>query len=265
MVLSYFKQLANALILSAMTAYPVFAAEQVNFAASSKYYGKEVVLTGELHKPAGTEKFPVVVLMHGCSGLVPAVNSALRTHARFLTDNGFAALILDSFGPRQNNGGWVCEDVGRLSSAQAYRTKDAMDAHKFLANRSDIDAGNIFAMGQSNGGSVAVLIARKGKSAGFRATTAYYPWCGTITSRKLSIPLLILSGELDDWTPPRLCKELGKPENGVTVKTYPDAVHSFDLDIPVRTYLGHKVGGDATATKDSRRMMVEFFKQHMNQ
>lgn len=265
MVFRYFKQLAVTLMLSMMMAHPVFAAEQVNFTASSTYDGKKVVLTGELHKPNTIGRHPVVVMMHGCGGLNSTVRSSLRAHADMLTSNGFAALILDSFGPRGNGKGWVCKSYTRLSSARAYRTMDAIDAHKFLSTRPDIDARNIFAMGQSNGGGVAAIIAQKGKSAGFRAATAFYPWCGALIGNKSSTPLLILSGAKDDWTPPKLCQEKSNAENGITVKVYPNAVHSFDLDMPVRTFLGHKVGGDVAATKNSRRMMVNFFKQHMLQ
>ncbi len=265
MVFWTIKCFARTLIPAGMMVHSVLAAEQVSFTASSPYNGKEVVLTGELYKPVGTGKFPAVILMHGCSGLGKAVRSALQMHAHILTSNGFAALILDSFGPRRNDGGWVCEKISRLSSAQAYRTRDAIDAQKYLASRSDIDIRNIFAMGQSNGGSVALFIARRGKSAGFRAVTAFYPWCGALISNKSSTPVLILSGERDDWTPPRLCKEKSNPAGGVTVKVYPNAVHSFDLNIPVTTYLGHKVGLDVAAASDSRRLMVKFFKQHLVQ
>ncbi len=191
------------------------------------------------------------------------VLSGLRSHARYLVRNGFAALILDSFGPRGNSDGRVCKTATRLDQARIYRTRDAIDARKYLASRGGIDARNIFAMGQSNGGSVAVKLALKNPSAGFRALTAYYPWCGALSASRSPTPLLILSGAKDGWTPPQACQKNHNPARGITVKVYPNAVHSFDLNFPVTTYLGYKVGSDRAATSDSRRRMVRFFKRHL--
>ena len=39
----------------------------------------------------------------------------------------------------------------------------------------------------------------------FRAAVAYYPWCGD-KSGVMTVPVLIVIGEADDWCPADLCK-----------------------------------------------------------
>ncbi|HKA41105.1 MAG TPA: hypothetical protein VKF40_03855 [Burkholderiales bacterium] len=57
-------------------------------------YGKPVTIGGELRLPRGaTEKFPVVILMHGSGG----VSAATDRWAQELNAVGIAAFILDSF------------------------------------------------------------------------------------------------------------------------------------------------------------------------
>ncbi len=235
----------------------VAAAERAKFPASSKWRGKPVELSGEFSRPAGAAKVPVVILMHGCGGLGGAVRTSLRAHARYLARNGFAALILDSFGPRRNAGGWVCKGLDRLAQARSYRLKDARDAAKWLKARPDIDGRNIFVMGQSNGGSVALRAAAGG---GFRAVAAYYPWCGAASGNRE--PLIVFGGGLDDWVPPDACKR--RPQSArYRYVHYEKAAHSFDVQSGLRRYLGYRIGYNGAATKDSRVKMVRFFRKHM--
>lgn len=231
----------------------------VSFAASSSYADKPVTLTGELRSSGGKGR-GTVILLHGCGGLQGAVLSSLRAHASALRSAGFATLILDSFNPRGISGGWVCGRDSRLASAQAYRQRDVRDAVKFLKAQPGINADRIYVMGQSNGGSVVSILAKR-PAKGLRAAVAFYPWCGAVPSNP-RIPLLVLSGEADDWTPPTHCKSLDKAGDRLTVVTYKGAVHSFDLNIPVQTYQGHKVGGNSKARSDARRKMIDFFKQN---
>jgi poly(3-hydroxybutyrate) depolymerase len=144
-------------------ARPAF--QDVSFAASSKFKGKAVRLEGELLRPPAKHKLPAVVLMHGCGGWLPPVRAALRKHARHLAQNGFITLNLDSFGPRRNAGGLVCMGAREASDAIGYLTEDACDALALLQSRTEVDAGNVFLMGQSLGAYVALRTAvldRKG-------------------------------------------------------------------------------------------------------
>lgn len=240
-----------------LAAPQLLAAERVKLEASTKWRGKTVQLKGRFSRPAGTGKVPVVVLMHGCGGLGAAVRASLNSHARILNQNGFAALVLDSFGPRRIAGGWVCKDLSRLVDARTYRLKDAHDALNWLKARPDIDARNIFLMGQSNGGSVALLAAAAGR---YRAVAAYYPWCGAASSYRS--PLMVFGAGKDDWVPPDQCAKR-RQSGKYRFTLYPDAAHSFDVRTGSKTYLGYRIGYNGPATTDSRRRMIKFFRKHM--
>jgi dienelactone hydrolase len=250
-----------------------FGLEHVRFEASNSAQSGQVLLSAQLYRPHGAGPFPAVVLMHGCGGWQPAVLNALQAHAEFLVQHGFAVLNLDSFGPRNKTGGQVCESWQLLRDARFYRTYDAFDALRYLQALGFIDARNVFLMGQSNGGSVAIKAAlasgpaasgRAGSA--FRAVAAYYPWCGVLGQHSLTLasPLLIFGGALDDWSPPYQCARARVRGASLRVKIYPQAVHSFDVDIDLQRYLGRWIGKNAHATSDSRERMLAFFLEHLN-
>ena len=138
-------------------------------------------------------------------------------------------------------------------------------------------------MGGSHGGSTTlnVLISPR-DGAGFAAAVALYPacavpiggWHGRGGIYRPTAPLLILIGELDDWTPAEPCRRMtevaqaaGEP---VSIKLYPGAHHSFDSDRPERYVAarinmnaagrrGAATGGHAQAWADSIREVEAFF------
>ena len=234
------------------------AGELVRFKASTPWLGTPLELQGALFG-AGEGRRPAVVLLHGCGGLQPTVRKSLVTHANHLVRHGFAALILDSFGPRRLTGGRVCSSNGMLQAAIRYRSADARDAARYLGSRKDIDARNLFAMGQSNGGSVVLTLAGAGRASGFSAIVAYYSWCSG--SGGHALPVLIFSGGADDWTPAPACERRRGGRTSVIV--YPNAVHSFDVPVEPQLLYGHRIGYDAAATADSRIRMAAFLRRHL--
>ncbi len=249
-----------ALLLAGFSA-PCRANDLVSIKASKPYIGRAVYLKAELFKPSGKGPFPAVVLMHGCGGWQSAVLNALHEVSWYFLDRGYVVLNLDSFGPRGNSGGAVCQSFARLASARDYRTYDAIDALRFLQSQSFVDGNNTFLVGQSNGGSVAIKVSELTVPDGYRAVAAYYPWCGAFGGSrvKLKTPLIVFGGGRDDWVPARECH--GKVSTGASLRfvEYPHAVHSFDLRIPEQRYLGKRVGFDKEATEDSRARMLAFF------
>ena len=246
--------------------------EYVKFAASNPGPSEQVLLRAQLFRPQGKGPFPGVILMHGCGGWQPAVQHALQSYARLLVESGFAVLNLDSFGPRKKSGGMVCDSLELLTDARIYRVYDAFDALHYMKTLHYIDADNIFLMGQSNGGSVAIKAAMAddprayGRAgAAFRAVVAYYPWCGAFEGRHavLASPLLIFGGGQDDWTPPDECAHSTASGATLQVMIYPQAAHSFDVDIPLQRYLGKLLGKNDYAAEDSRERMLVFLKQHI--
>ncbi len=239
----------------------------IQLPASDPHTARSLMLDAELFRPDGDGPFPAIVLMHGCGGWQPAVRDGLRTHAEFLRDSGFVVLNLDSFGTRQYGGGKLCSNNPALYRALSYRTSDAFDAMRYLANQDFVAADNIFLMGQSNGGAVAIRAAKEsapqryGKGdAAFRGVVAYYPWCGELGRSRVSLsaPLLILAGGRDNWVPASECQGVRGEGASLEVKVYPNAAHSFDLQLPPQSFQGKLIGGDPAATADSRSRMLRF-------
>ncbi|MGB9118382.1 dienelactone hydrolase family protein [Bradyrhizobium sp.] len=237
------------------------AAETISIKSTRSFGLDATYLKAELFKPEGKGPFPAVVLMHGCGGWQPAVLGALHEHAWYFLDRGYVVLNLDSFGPRGNSGGTVCESDAKLVNALDYRTNDAFDALHYLQTLQFVDPKSTFLMGQSNGGSVAINAAKMAGPRGFRAVAAYYPWCGSLgaSSVKLTSPLIIFSGSRDDWVPARQCRNRMSMGEQLKVVAYPNAPHSFDLQIKLQRYLGKLIGFDKSATEDSRAQMLAFF------
>lgn len=161
----------------------------------------------------------------------------------------------------------VCESIDTLAHAVFYRTHDAFNALSYLLQQSYVDSRNVFLMGQSNGGSAALVAAGGGyephqSQRQFTAVVAFYPWCGALPHSLVS-PVLVLGAEFDDWVPPVACesahsRDLGKPYD---VIVYRDAHHSFDLNISVTSYKGHTVGGNDSARRDSQIQMLQWFEK----
>ena len=82
-------------------------------------------------------------------------------------------------------------------------------------------------------------------------------------------PTLILTGALDDWTPPQACKDMVKraSDSGTEVDlvVYPNASHSFMVPQlrPGRRYLGHWLEYDEDASADALTQTRRFLDAHL--
>lgn len=213
-----------------------------------RFPGPDVELSGILFEPAAParrgERRPAVVLMHGCSGMftpsdrLPARN---RDWAERFAGRGFVALNVDSFTPRGIR--TVCEIKVSERPAQPWETRvaDAYAALDWLVRRADVDPKNMLAVGWSHGGSTVMgivrpeALGRRANGPRFRAAIAFYPGCVQPLRAKgyqATMPVLILQGELDDWSPAEPCIELTKKlENSrfpPAIIVYPGAHHGFD-------------------------------------
>lgn len=199
--------------------------------------GKEVTLRGEYYRPPGQGKVAAVVLLHGCSG----VGRSHRAWAQWLIDRGYAALVLDSFGGRGTK--QVCTKERSADVAAIQRAGDARAAASLLAARPEIDGERLALIGFSHGGAATLFTAlaitgEKRPPMPFKLAIAFYPDC-TMRGRTTQhftpyVPLLILVGEEDDWTPAQKCRELmprlDDAPATVRLKIYPDAHHGFDSE-----------------------------------
>ncbi len=196
--------------------------------------GDPVALSGDLSFPSGAGPFPAVILAHGCSGITAGVTA----WASALREWGYATFVVDSF--RGRGLVEVCTNAQTLLSTQ--RIPDAYGALRILTTHPKIDVGRVALMGFSHGGILAMgastvwakeTFASAGRPA-FRAFLPFYPYCNTVypERQRISAPVRIHTGELDDWTPAgpcvRLAEALKASGQDVTIAVYPGAHHAFD-------------------------------------
>lgn len=120
--------------------------------AEVRFPGPGLELVGRLYLPEGAAKAPAVVLLHGCSGLWArngAPTQSYQAWAEHLQRRGFAALLVDSFGPRGERE--ICTQKQRRISEAVDRPRDAHAALRWLSSRPDIKAESIHVLGWSNG------------------------------------------------------------------------------------------------------------------
>ncbi len=206
--------------------------------------GDPISLTAYLLRPPGAGPFPAVVALHGCGGLFGQRGTLTARHREWgerLAAAGYAVLFPDSFTPRG-----VSEICTRHGSngilPERERARDAFTALRWLRTQAFVRADAVGVLGWSNGGSTvlgAVDVhqpAREAATTPWRFAVAFYPGCRTADARRSTwrsdVPLLILIGEADNWTPAAPCldlarkaKDLGEP---VEIVTYPGAYHDFD-------------------------------------
>ena len=226
-------------------------------------------LNGYLVRPDGDGPFGAVVLLHGCSGLQLETTHKSTWNrqlewAEWYRSRGYVALILDSFGPRRLTNE-VCGD-GRVSPFE--RAIDAYAALQYLHGLPYVRRDRVVIQGLSHGGST-VLRALDGvlferEPARFAAGIAYYPSCSGARP-ELYAPALILTGELDDWTPAAPCAHLRERSAGarypIDVTIYPGAHHSFDFPgARAINQWGKTREHDPAATADAERRVDTFLR-----
>jgi dienelactone hydrolase len=202
-------------------------------------------LTGYLFKPAVSGPMPAAVFLHGCGGLISMATHRIVSReidwAARLNAQGIAVLMVDSLTPRGS--GEICSRTGFKEWLYLRRPADAYGGLAWLQQQPWVARDRVAMIGWSNGGgAVLFALGRKiGRPAAFkgpdfRAAIAFYP--GSCSEQRMGtdwrpkIPLLVLVGEKDVWTPAAPCRELaeravsrGAP---VTYHSYPDAYHDFD-------------------------------------
>jgi dienelactone hydrolase len=243
--------------LLAITDVDARSLARVTFASLDHDNGAPVQIHGVLLLPDGPTPaggFPAIVALHGCSGMYAAgrgredlLSERLAVRAQPFLGDGYAVLFPDSFGSRGRQE--VCTiERGENPITPLRRRLDALGALAYLAGRSDIARDRIALVGWSHGGSttlatinvrdreVAAFRDKAGAPPFFRAAVAYYPGC--IASLRAgerghpAAPTRIHIGELDDWTPPKPCVDLGEAMAArgepLKVVVYADSHHAFD-------------------------------------
>jgi len=279
------------------------AVENVTFESldADLTHGRPTIIPAALYKPRGLGPFPAVVLLHGCGGLYRwkgkhegEMTSRHIEWAELLAKEGYLVLLPDSFAPRGVHESCTVKD--RPVDSTRERPRDAYGALLWLQKRGDVKADRVALMGWSNGGGTVlhtIAVASPVRPSAlphgdFRAAVAFYPGCSSPQNRsktatstastawRTTIPLMIMQGEADDWTPAAPCRELvaaaaarGEP---IEYHSYPGAYHDFDApDEKVHTRSGlaraatgtAHVGTNPAARDDALKRVPIFLRERM--
>ena len=265
-----------------------WAQDKVQVPSLDKASGHAVVMPGFWFAAKVAGNAPAMVLMHGCGGAYSGGLLAQRytTLAARLNALGVHVLVTDSLTPRGEKELCTQRNGARLVT-QTQRRRDALGALQWLALQPGVDASRLGLLGWSNGGST-VLAASNARNAEVAAapvkpslSVAFYPGCANELGRGFEAvaPLLMLVGQLDDWTPAAPCEQLaqGSGASGasrIQLLVYEGAYHGFDGTAPVRLRRdvpngvnpgrGVHVGAEPAARAASALALQDFLRRHWN-
>lgn len=269
---------------------PLSIARPITFDSQDRHAdGTSVVVSGWWLPSQVAGKRATVIALHGCGGLyrtrphgttdLTARHAAMTT---LLHEAGYHVLLPDSFTTRGKRS--ICtEKINARDITTAHRRADVLGALTWLAAQADVDPGRIALLGWSHGGSTVLssIQASRPEVASHavqpKVAVAFYPGCqASLTSRvpyRHAVPLLILMGEDDDWTPAASCVALEKKSraqgDSMTLNLYANSYHDFDSpgaalrvrnDIPngVRPGEGVTTGENTVARAAAYQAMLMF-------
>ena len=191
-------------------------------------------LQGYLRHPNGTGPSPAVVLLHSCSGNWRHID---ERWGKRIASWGYAALSVDSFGPRGIK--TTCKDVSLSTdfASDAYRALDFLAHNRLSIPRASPQSASRWAASSFCRRSNVVLRASVVKQVPRRGRVL--PTLRRIKG-DLTVPTLILIGERDDLNSAEECRNLVAGRDGwgisrqkdraipITLVVYPDAYHAFD-------------------------------------
>lgn len=216
--------------------YPIQSVTQSDsqFLAGSKE-GRPATVAGELRLAQGpVAKQPVVVLMHGSSG----VGSNIEPWVHMFNEMGIATFVIDGFTGR----GIVSTSTDQATLGRLNLIRDIYAGLDILAKHPRVDKDRIVLMGFSRGGQAALYASldrfhKLWNTSGvrFAAYMPFYPDCSTSYEGDTDIaagPVRIFHGAPDDYNPVASCKafltRLKAAGRDVTITEYANAPHGFD-------------------------------------
>jgi dienelactone hydrolase len=253
----YLRALALAIAAVAFRATPGSAGERLTIPQTDN----TPALPAWVARPKTPGRFAAIVVLHGCEGY----RARYGRIADDLSHHGYVAIAIDTLAPRGERNACTDRAGSRLEA------DDARATLAWLRTQSYVDPDRLGVVGYSMGAIAALDLAvpqhPREAPPGLQAAVAYYPACVKRSPSNVVVPLRILDGSADDWTPAPPCAALakaaaasGKP---VDITTYDDATHAFNVDLPDREALGHPLHYDPVATKDAQSKMLRFFRTHL--
>ncbi len=243
----------------------------------------KLMLPAYWFKADSQEPRPAIIALHGCGGALDAkgqLNPIWRRYAGYFNAERMHFVVLDSFSPRGHTS--ICATPSKRRSVhEEDRREDVFAAIAWLAGRPSVDASRIMVVGWSHGAQTVLSVMDssdkfvQSQKLQPKAAAAFYPGCNKflkMADYSLQAPLLVMIGELDDWTLARQCASLrdkvlrGRKDASFDLVVYPDSYHGFDGLGPVRTLdnVGNTrsgkatVGGNPAALKASHARLFEF-------
>jgi len=308
---SVVKRLFMVCCLLALVLYKASAQELVHIPSSQMFKGEPITLNGWMfsltHQPSNKElianlntgqahptpqnppevaplleaapfrtSHPVVLMMHSCGGALDGrgrLSPRMVEYAQLFNDQGWSALILDSFTPRNTK--QICtQPISQRTITPELRAQDVLDAHLWLTQQGGVEHARIAYVGWSHGGSTVLAATNKANSfvaySSLKPSGAvvFYPGCAEDRRKgyQPNTSLLVQIGEWDDWTSPGPCKAMvaessqPKPE----LISYAGAYHLFDSDLEVKIRYdvgngkGVHYGGQPEANAASKKRLLDF-------
>ena len=234
------------LIFLTSQSYSQYNSEKISFKSYNPYTFNDVIsnypnlksqeVFGNLVIPKDSlnpnKKYPLIIGVAGSLGWAEHHYEYLKMYQ----DLGYATFELNSFKSRN-----ITSTVGTQNEiTMATMIVDAYKALEKLSNHPQIIKEKVSITGWSLGGAVALYSAwlplknSINKSLNFASHLAFYPPCffdfEDLNFSK--VPIHILIGELDDWTPSQPCNNLVNKlaMSNINVTVYKDSHHGFDRE-----------------------------------
>ncbi|ONG50477.1 hypothetical protein BKE38_18315 [Pseudoroseomonas deserti] len=182
----------------------------------------------------GAPGIPVIAL-HGCGGLAGRDGKTIRLGAR---ERDWAARLLAAGHPVIFPESFVSRGLGPACGLRDFpaggevRGGDALATAAWAQAQPWAAPGGALLLGWSHGGSTVLAAAAAAPPGLIRGGVAFYPGCGPSRRARAEarMPLLLLLGARDDWTPPAACHAWAamQPAGRVALQDFATAGHGFD-------------------------------------
>jgi dienelactone hydrolase len=234
-----------------------------------------------LFRPEAQPPKALVVLLHGCGGLFTksdVLQARFKDYVPALLDRGHAVLLVDSFGLRGQRE--ICtQRYNERQITAADRANDVRDVLGWAKGLDQIKNLPVVLIGWSNGATsllevlhqAAVNSAWAESRVRIDRVVAFYPGCNASLKRDLvpPVPVLLMTGQLDDWTPEAPCRQWAERHSSVVEhRSFEGAHHGFDgtsrlrkrFDVPNGSNPGQGVwvGGHPKAREEAHRALWRF-------
>ena len=174
-------------------------AEEVRFSDASG----QTVLVAEWFPVTTSTKQPVIIALHGCSGLRDAqgrFNTNVYRDAAYFNAEGIAYLAVDSFTLRGISS--ICEiPASRRPIDEQRRSEDVMAAMHWLSLQPGVDMERVAVLGRSHGAQTVLSLLdqsvrrQQPPTHQVKAAIALYPGCNKFLKQpnyQINTPLLLL-------------------------------------------------------------------------